>query len=263
MTLRSNQRRYAQKGGISCSSGFLEDKILNDCIKYDDGDKGVTQKRNEIYDLVASIKEKQKKGEPLGELDQKTKYAYLCLTGFDIDKAQNALINGDDIADACQATGIYDLDLPYGDNTHPVKCMAGNVGHNEQAVPRRYKGEAIRTKNQYVKETNRSQRYDDKGNTLVYNYCNTNTFVDPVIKKKIDACKVKNGYLDEQGLCKDEKGYQLGGKRRKAPSKKSSKKLLEGGKRRKVHSKKSSKKLLDGGKRRKVPSKKSSKKSRK
>ena len=64
MTLKTNsQRQYMQKGGKICPYGFAEDKILNDCIKYDYGDNGVTNKRNQIYDIVASIKEKQKKGE--------------------------------------------------------------------------------------------------------------------------------------------------------------------------------------------------------
>ena len=112
------------------------------------------------------------------------KNAYLCLTGFDLDKEPTAVINGDDIAEACQATGIYDLDVPSGDDTITVKCMTGNAGHNEQATIRRYKGETIRTKNQYVTETNKSQRYDENGKTLVYNYCNKNKFVDPFLQKK-------------------------------------------------------------------------------
>jgi hypothetical protein len=272
MSLNPNYRkRYTQKGGRVCRPGFTEDKILNDCIKYDYGDNGLTNKRNQIFDIVASIKDKQKKGEPLGEIDPNTKNAYLCLTGFDLDKNTTDPINGDDIADACQATGIYDMDVPSGNNSRFTRCMAGNAGHNERAVIRRYKGEAIRTKNQYVTETDRSQRYDEKGNTLVYNYCKTRDFADPILKqrrnlpepelqqtrnigdpilqRKINACKLKNGTLDTQQVCRDKEGYQLGGKRRVA--KKSSKKP----------SKKSSKRHLAGGKRK--VSKKSSKKSRK
>ena len=47
MSLKSNyRRRYTQKGGKTCTNGFKEDKILDDCIKYDNGDNGITDKRN-------------------------------------------------------------------------------------------------------------------------------------------------------------------------------------------------------------------------
>lgn len=72
MSLKSNyRRRYTQKGGKTCTNGFKEDKILDDCIKYDNGDNGITDKRNEIFSIVSSIKDKKQKNMPLGEINKK------------------------------------------------------------------------------------------------------------------------------------------------------------------------------------------------
>jgi hypothetical protein len=51
MSQRKNQKRQ-QKGGRDCPDGFMEDTILNDCIKYDYGDNGITAKRNEVKALA-------------------------------------------------------------------------------------------------------------------------------------------------------------------------------------------------------------------
>ena len=71
---------------IKCSYGFIKDNILNDCIKYDFGDNGITEKRNEIAELKDIAAKKIISNvldgfTPYNNLTTDELNAYLCLTG--------------------------------------------------------------------------------------------------------------------------------------------------------------------------------------
>jgi len=212
-----------QYGGINkCSNGFIKDNILNDCIKYDFGDNGITEKRNEVAELSNIAAKKITSNivnevKPYTNLNADELNAYLCLTG-NIHNTDGALLPSDsnDINEACDEIGLSEIDVPNGDNSNNKLCMSGNAGRNENGDILRYKGDSNNMNKSYVKKS-KTSKFKNNEKSLVYNYCNSNLsqlsdisqtseiseltkfkYVDP----QIIACTSKTGiWNDKKGIC--------------------------------------------------------------
>ena len=220
-------KRYRlQYGGTNkiCSDEYTKDNILNDCIKYDFGDNGITDKRNQVAELrdiaakkiILNILDGYK---PYNNLTRDELNAYLCLTG-NIHNTDGILLqsDGNEINEACDEIGLNEIDIPNGDTSNFISCMDGNAGHNENGIILRHKGDAFITNNVNITHSELLHRYEDNGNRLVYDYCNTNksnqsnqsnqsseSYKLPKFKyinPQITACTNKQGKWNEgKGIC--------------------------------------------------------------
>jgi hypothetical protein len=224
MPTTSNLYNTNSKSNDNCSYGYIKDNILNDCIKYDFGDNGITEKRNEIAKLrdiaakkiISNILDGMK---PYNNLNVDELNAYLCLTG-NIHNTDGILLqsDGDEINEACNDIGLSDIDIPNGDNSNFISCMTGNAGHNEHGIILRHKGDAFNINNTHVTNTEVLHRYENNGNSLVYNYCNTNQSnqsnqSNQLSESSLSEQLTKFKYIDPQIIaCTNKKGKWNEGK---------------------------------------------------
>jgi hypothetical protein len=72
--------------------------------------------------------------------------------------------------DECNRQRQEVMDEPCGVFLSKAKCIAGNAGQVGNTI-RRFRGEPVRIKNQHLKETDKTQNYDEFGETMVSKYC--------------------------------------------------------------------------------------------
>ena len=193
---RNSKRRMMKTGGsVSQLKPVKErvtyfDPIFNENITYDtkcvgDKDEEYRQKREAFANALKQddhpcnigsqqyIENCKKKPKPTCDSLENNNDKSDCINKL------NALCERSPTPDelnACDQQRNAVMDEPCGEFSSRTTCMAGNAGQAGSAI-RRYRGEPVRIKNKYLKETDETQNQDEKG-TKVSQYCDQYTQKD-------------------------------------------------------------------------------------